>query len=164
MLMRFSDVNTGLAVMDELRRRMDRLFDEYDARGNEGGPRFGALDPFFDVAPGRAVATWPRLSAYDNGAALVLTIEAPGLKESDFQIEINQDVLSITGERKPETLEGYAVHRRERTFTKFARSLALPFKVDSEQATAILKDGVLTLTLPKSPEARPKQITVKAKA
>ena len=163
MLTRFSDVDRSFAVMDELRRRMDRLFDEYDARGGrDGSPRGAWFDAFEGPWTSRTVATWPRLNVFDTGAALVLEAEVPGLKESDIKLEINQDVLSLSGERKPDAPEGYAVHRRERAPVKFSRSLGLPCKVDAERATASLKDGILTVTLPKAPEARPRQISVKA--
>ncbi len=162
MMTRISDVDRTFAAMDELRRRMERAFDEYEGRGNQGSPR-GFFEGF-DFGPGRTVATWPRISVYDTGAALVLYAEVPGLKESDIKIEIAQDVLSLSGERKQDAPEGYAVHRRERAPVKFARSLALPCKVDVDKSTATVADGILTLTLPKTPEAQPRQITVKAVA
>lgn len=162
MMTRISDVDRTFAAMDELRRKMERVFDDYEGRGNHGASR-GFFEGF-DFGPGRTVATWPRLSVYDTGAALVLYAEVPGLKESDIKIEIAQDVLSLSGERKQDAPEGFAVHRRERAPVKFARSLALPCKVDVDKATATVTDGVLTLTLPKTPEAQPRQITVKTVA
>jgi len=161
MMTRFSDVDRTFAVMDELRKRMDRVFDEYETRGG-----FSVRSPFFEAFdvgfPSRVVATWPRLSVHDTGAALVLRAEVPGMKENDLKIEVNQEVLSLSGERKADAPEGYALHRRERAPVKFARSIALPCKVDAEKASAVLKDGLLTLTLPKAPEAQPRQINVKS--
>jgi HSP20 family protein len=162
MMTRISDVDRTFAAMDELRRRMDRVFEEYDGRATQNAARAAFFEPFELAFQSRTVATWPRLSVYDTGSALVLYAEVPGLKETDVKIEIAQDVLSLSGERKVDAPEGYAVHRRERAPVKFARSLALPCKVDVDKATATVADGLLTLTLPKSPEAQPRQITVKA--
>jgi len=162
MLMRFGDVNTTFAAMDELRRRMDRMFDEVDGRGAAPSRMPFFFEPFEAVAPPRVVATWPRLGVYDAGATLVISADVPGMTESDLKLEIDQDVLTLSGERKSDAPEGYAVHRRERAPVKFSRSVALPCKVDPEKASATLKDGVLTLTLTKSPDARPRQIAVKS--
>jgi HSP20 family protein len=162
MMTRFGDVDRTFAVMDELRKRMDRMFDEYDARWAFPTPRGSFFEPFEGAGQSRVVATWPRISVHDTGSALVLLAEVPGMKESDLKLEVNQEVLSFSGERKAEVPEGYALHRRERAPVKFARTLALPCKIDAEKATAILKDGLLTLTLPKAPEAQPRQINVKA--
>jgi HSP20 family protein len=162
MMTRISDVDRTFAAFEELRRRMERVFDDEESRAVQG-PARGFFEAF-DFGTPRTIATWPRLSVYDTGSTLVLHAEVPGLKESDLKIEIAQDVLSISGERKSDAPEGYAVHRRERAPVKFARSLALPCKVDVDKATATVTDGVLTLTLPKTPEAQPRQITVKAVA
>ena len=152
MLTRFSDIDRSFAVMDQLRRRMDRLLEEYEpARAN------AADEP--ERLWGRA--RWPRLSLADAGESLVLKAELPGLTEKDLQLSIQKDVLTMSGERKPDAPEGYLVHRQERAPLKFARSFTLPCKVDPEKSAATLKDGVLTLTLAKAPEAQPRQITVK---
>jgi HSP20 family protein len=163
MMTRISDVDRTFAAMDELRRKMERVFDDYEGRGGQGSSRGAWFEPF-ESGFSRTVATWPRLSVYDTGAGLVLYADVPGLKESDIKIEMAQDVLSLSGERKADAPEGYAVHRRERAPVKFARSLALPCKVDVEKATATVTDGLLTLTLPKTPDAQPRKITVKAVA
>jgi HSP20 family protein len=176
MTTRISDVDRTFAAMDEMRRRMDRVFEEYEGRGSRQSYfepfelGFGAKDAEGDPKPQmyklalqhKTVATWPRLSVYDTGASLVLYAEVPGLKETDLKIEVAQNVLSLSGERKADAPDGYAVHRRERVPVKFARTLALPCKVDVEKASATVTDGVLTLTLPKSPEAQTRQIAVKA--
>jgi HSP20 family protein len=154
MLTRFSDIDRTFTVMDQLRRRMDRLFDEFEPAYSR--PRVA----------GEAERLWartrfPQLSLVDAGATLVLKADLPGLGEKDVQLSIHQDVLTLSGERKSDTPEGYFVHRQERTPVKFARSFALPCKVDPEKSSATLKDGVLTVTLNKAPEAQPRQIAVK---
>jgi HSP20 family protein len=158
MLTRFSDIDRTFAVMDQLRRRMDRVFEEYDPARARDGLRAGYAEE-----PERlwARARWPQLTFADAGSNLVLKAEVPGLSEKDVQLSIHQDVLTLSGERKSAVPEGYYVHRQERSPLKFARSFNLPCKVDAEKTTATIKDGVLTVTLTKVPEAQPRQITVK---
>lgn len=151
---RYTDFDRTFAVMDELRRRMDWLFDEHDA-----APR-AQLRGEFD-ASGRSPGG-PRMHLFDTGKALLVKADLPGLTEKDLQISLNQDVLTVNGERKAEALEGYTVHRKERQSARFSRSFTLPSKVDPEKTTAVLKNGVLTLTLVKATEAQPRQITVNA--
>jgi HSP20 family protein len=105
--------------------------------------------------------SWPTLNLYDEGNKLVLDAEVPGLAEQDIQLSINQNVLSISGERKVDAPEGYAVHRQERGAINFARSVSLPCQVDTDKVAAHVKDGLLTVTMEKSKEAQPRQITIK---
>lgn len=149
---RFSDFDRTFAVMDELRRRMDRLFEEYDV------PARAQLRGEFDQPP--RYTAGPRIHLFDTGKAFVVKADLPGMTEKDVQISLNQDVLTLTGERKPDAPEGYVVHRKERNATRFSRSFTLPSKVDPEKTSAVLKNGVLTLTLNKAPEAQPRQIAV----
>lgn len=155
MLTRFSDIDRTFTVMDQLRRRMDRLFEEY-----EPSP-FGGRMTSPDQAERLWSRRWPQLSLIDGGDHLLLKAEVPGLTEKDIQLSIHQDVLTLSGERKSDVPEGYFVHRQERAPVRFARSFALPCKVTSETGAATLKDGVLTVKLPKAPEAQPRQIAVK---
>ena len=92
----------------------------------------------------------------------LLTAEVPGLGENDIQISATMDSLTIAGERKAAAPEGYAAHRQERGALRFARSFALPAKIDVDKVSASVKNGVLTVTMPKHPESQPKAITVKA--
>jgi HSP20 family protein len=151
MLTRFEEFDHPFAAMDLLRRRMDRLFDEIQP-GREGGRDVERM------WSGR----FPRLSFADTGAGLVLEADLPGLDDKDVQLSIHQDVLTIRGERKQDTPQGFYVHRQERRPVRFSRSFALPCKVDPEKSEATLKNGVLTITLPKAVEAQPRQIAVKA--
>lgn len=150
MLTRWSDLDRTLAAMDELRRRMDRVFDE--TGGVEGR---GLEETFSRSLP-------PRVNVLDTGANVVVKAELPGLSEKDVRLSIFQDVISLEGERASDAPEGYAVHRQERTLSKFSRSFKLPCKVDAEKTSASIKDGVLTVTLPKAAEAQPRQIAVRA--
>jgi len=160
MFTRLRDLERTFSAMDEARRRMDRLFDEYyDDKGWLRGAFFDDAGRPFGVQVG---TVWPAVNLLDKQAALLLTAEVPGLSEKDVRIAINQDVLSLSGERKQDAPQNYAVHRQERLPVKFSRSFKLPCKVDLEKVTATVKDGILTITLPKVPEAQPRQITVSA--
>ncbi|MEI7892897.1 MAG: Hsp20/alpha crystallin family protein [Myxococcales bacterium] len=147
MLTRFSDFDPTFSLFDELRRRMERVWEDFD----EGS------------TPSLQAATvWPKVNLYDGGASFVLTADVPGLAEKDLQVTLHDGALTIAGERATKAPEGYAVHRQERGSVKFTRSLALPCKVDAENTTASVKDGVLMLTLRKAPEAQPRAIAIRA--
>ena len=140
----YSDLERTFSTVDELRRRMEHMFG--------------------DVSPG-ALATdtnYPRTSVYDTGSALVLVADLPGVRDADIDLTLKQDVLTLTGERKVTAPEGHVVHRQERRGARFSRSFTLPCKIDGDALSAELKDGVLTVTLPKAPEAQVKKIAVKA--
>jgi len=145
MLTYWMDMNDPFRALENVRRRMDQVLRDYD-----------------ETAIGRARATYPRASLRDTKDAFVLTAEVPGLAEGDINITATMDSLTLSGERKSPAPEGYAVHRQERGALRFARSFALPAKIDVEKITAGLKLGVLTVTMPKHPESQPKAITVKA--
>jgi HSP20 family protein len=140
------ELNRALAIMNEVRRRMDRVWDDFDSP---------------TPADGFPSTVWPKTNVYDAGANLVLRAEVPGMSENDLQLTLNTDSLSIAGERRVEVPEGYSAQRQERSSVKFSRSLILPCKVDAEHTTAAVKDGVLTVTLAKAPEAQPRQIAIR---
>jgi HSP20 family protein len=134
---------------DELRRQMAQLFDEFDTGGWASPSLFGGSQP------------WPRVNVVDTGNAFLFTADVPGLSDKDVEVSIEQDVLTISGERKLTPPQGYAVHRQERSGFKFTRSFNLPSRVDNEKATAAVTQGVLTVSLPKVPEAQPKRIEIR---
>jgi HSP20 family protein len=148
MLYRLEDLDRSFLAMDELRRRMDRLFEEYEPHGYQAEPA--------------ARGTWPRINVFDAGANLVIKAEVPGLSEKEVSITVNQDVLTLSGERRADVPEGFSVHRQERLPIRFSRSFTLPTKIDAEKTAASMKNGVLTITLGKAPEAQPRQISVNA--
>ncbi len=150
MLTRFSDFNDwpsfgfadfGRAPHTQLRRELDRLFGDFERA----------------VAPGSTPVHFE-----DDGTNFVLRAGVPGLTESDVQISVAGNTVTLRGERKVEVPEGHSVHRRERSGVRFAKSFELPARVDADKVTATLKHGVLTLTLPRAAEAQPRQISVKA--
>lgn len=143
-----TDLDRTFRLMDQLRRRMDRVLDDFDQNAESVGLRVAA-------------GNFPRTNLIDTGSALVLEADLPGLSDKDVSVTLNQDVLTVSGERKTEVPEGYGVHRRERLPLRFSRSYALPSKIDPEKTQAVMKDGVLTITLEKAPELRPREISVR---
>ena len=144
MLGYWSDLERTFSTVDQVRRRMERAFADAEA---------GRL---------AVDASGPRTSVYDTGGALVFVADVPGVKESDLELTLEQDVLTVAGERKLTAPEGHTLHRQERRAARFSRTFTLPCKVDADELTAELKDGVLTIKLPKAPEAQARRITVKA--
>jgi HSP20 family protein len=102
----------------------------------------------------------PALDVYQNNDNVVAMIELPGMKKEDLEISLHDGMLTISGERKSETREGEANERTERYIGKFRRSITLPARVEANKVSASYKDGILTVTLPKAEEAKPKQIKV----
>ncbi len=148
MLTRWTDLDRTFSVFNELHRRMNQLFDDYEPTG-------------WTVRPVVA-QSWPAVNLYDSGDELMIRAQVPGLSEKDISLNLNQEVLTISGERNSEIPEGYSVHRQERGDVKFSRSFTFPCRIDPEKTSATVKDGVLTVKLAKAPEAKPRQITVKA--
>lgn len=116
------------------------------------------LDRLFET-PLRAWA--PALDVQEDKDSFVIRTELPGLQREDIDVSLHDGAVIISGERKVEEVkEGVEVHRRERYYGKFQRALTLPAPVAGDKVKAQYKDGVLTVTLPKVEEAKPKQITV----
>jgi HSP20 family protein len=105
----------------------------------------------------------PALDVHEDKDSFIVRTELPGLKREDIEVSLHEGALLISGERKAETKqEGVEVHRQERYYGKFQRALTLPTPVAADKIKAQYKDGVLTVTLPKVEEARPKQIDISA--
>jgi len=103
----------------------------------------------------------PALDAHEDKESFTVQVELPGFKREDIQVSLQDGVLTISGERKEEKVSKETeVHRQERYYGKFARALTLPTAVAADKVKAAYKDGVLTVTLPKAEEAKPKQIDV----
>ena len=134
-----------------LREAMDRLFEESFIR-----PRAGWLAPL--GAGALAV------DMYETDQDVVIKSSVPGVKAEDIDITITGDTLTIKGETKAEEkVEKANYVRQERRYGAFSRSMTLPTSIVAEKAKAEFENGVLTLTLPKAEEVKPKAIKVKAK-
>ena len=104
----------------------------------------------------------PTLDVFDDKDNLVVKAELPGMKKDEIEVSLHDGTLSIAGERKCENkFENAEVYRAERFVGRFQRSVSLPTPVASDKVSAQYKDGILTITLPKTEEAKPKQIDVK---
>src|SRR5205807_9988386 len=104
----------------------------------------------------------PALDLYDNKENFLVKAEVPGMKKEDIEISLHDGVLTVSGERREEKKhEGADIHRSERFVGRFQRTLTLPSDVDADKVKASYQDGILTVTLPKSEAAKPKQIQIK---
>jgi HSP20 family protein len=135
--------------MMTLREAMDRLFDDAFTRPlslRDGGSSAPAID------------------MYQTDNDVVVKAALPGFKAEDVQINVTGEVLTIRGEMKREEEQNEkAWHIREQRWGSFERSVALPTDVVADKAQADFANGILTITLPKAEEVKPKTITVKAK-
>jgi HSP20 family protein len=110
---------------------------------------------------GQLFSAWsPALDLYQNSDNVVAVVELPGMRREDIEISLHDGTLTISGERKRETSNGDKAERTERYIGTFRRSITLPARVDANKVTATYRDGILTVTLPKAEEAKPKQIRV----
>ena len=139
---------------------------EINSHGSLGNLRdqFGRLfDLAFPTRTAESFGDWtPSLDAHEDKDKYVVAVEIPGLKKEDINVSVHDGVLTVSGERKSEkdVKEG-TVHRRERFYGKFTRSVSLPAAVSSDKVGAVYKDGVLTVEIPKAEEAKPKTVEVK---
>src|SRR6476660_5007715 len=118
------------------------------------------IDSLFEDWFGRSMGgvLAPRVDVAEDEKAVTLTAELPGVKESDIEVSLTGDQLSIKGEKRSEhddkrESEGRTVHRMERSYGAFQRTLTIPYHVDPDQVSAQFRDGVLTRPLPKPPDA-----------
>ncbi len=102
----------------------------------------------------------PALDLYQNADNVVAVVELPGMRKEEIEISLHDGTLTISGERKSESVEGEKSERTERVAGKFRRTVTLPTRVESDKVNATYRDGILTVTLPKAEDAKPKQIQV----
>jgi HSP20 family protein len=150
---------------ETLRREVDRLFDDFGAEFWRSPFRHSLFDvePIFrrELTVGQA----PAIDIVDKDNAYEVTADVPGFDEKNIEVKVVNGSLSIKGERKSEKEEKKKdYYLSEREFGSFERTFALPEGVDTDKIEASLKKGVLTVTLPKKPEAQKpaKKIEVKA--
>jgi len=133
--------------LDRLHEEIDRLFDRPFGRSG-GMTRFEGWMPSVDVCEDK-----------DN---VIVKAELPGAKKDEIQVSVTDGTLHLSGERKHESdYDGKDSYQSERYFGRFERDIALPTEVAAEKIQANYKDGVLTVTCPKTEESRKKQIEVK---
>jgi HSP20 family protein len=131
----------------DLRNEIDRLFES----------------PLSELTrTSQLLSGWtPALDVYEDKDSFVVKAELPGMKKEDIEVSLHDGSLSISGERKTESKrEDAEVYRAERFFGRFQRTVSLPATVAADKVQAAYTDGVLTITLPKTEEAKPKKIDV----
>lgn len=127
---------------------------------NEVGRMF---ERTFGLGAGRRALAWtPAIDAYETKDKIVIKAELPEVKAEDVELTITDDSLIIKGERKfSEEVSEEDFYRLERRYGYFQRSVPIPAAVKKEDVKAVYKNGILEITLPKTEEARPKEIKVK---
>lgn len=125
-----------------------------------------AIDEALESTDNGSAMYWsPAFDVVENGDALVLYADLPGMDVEDLDIEVENNVLCVSGERTPpELAEGQRPILAERLFGRFQRNFTLPRTVDPEQITARLDNGSLIIHLPKVPEAKGRKIEVRSEA
>ena len=127
------------------------------------------LNSFFEMPfrssfgqAGQLFTGWsPALDLYESGDNVVAVVELPGMRKEDIEISLHDGTLTISGERKRESSSNSdEAERTERYIGTFRRTIALPTRVDANKVSATYRDGILTVTLPKAEEVKPKQIQV----
>jgi HSP20 family protein len=135
--------------LTSLRREMDRLFEHFFERTptamlGDGG----TFEPAVEIA--------------DTDDSIMVKAQVPGVSKENLHIDVMDDYLTLKGEMKEEkTTEEKRFHRKEFRYGAFARTIPLPTTIKAEAAAAQLKDGVLTITLPKGEQSKAKQIPIK---
>ncbi len=114
-----------------------------------------------DLGPS-AYGVYPPINVFADKEGLVARAEVPGVAPASISVRVERRTLTISGERLPESRTDGSFHRRERRFGKFSRSLQLPEDLDTERASAECRNGLLTVRIPRRPEAQPRQIQVQA--
>jgi HSP20 family protein len=103
----------------------------------------------------------PALNVVEDADSIVIEAEVPGLKAGDVEVSFESGELTLKGEKKFEAKENAPLHRRERTYGAFTRTLTLPWEIAADKITAEMKDGVLTVVLPKAEVAKPRKVAIK---
>jgi len=137
----------GFGRLTDLRDEIDRLFES----------------PLSEMArTSQLLSGWtPALDLYEDKDNLFVKVELPGMKREEIDVSLHDGSLSISGERKSEQKhEDADVYRAERFFGRFQRTVTLPTPVAADKVKAQYKDGILTITLPKTEEAKPKHIDI----
>ena len=137
-----TEPRTGL--LEEVEDAMSRL---WDVGGN--GWTFGTSIPSLDIS--------------ETDKAVEVKLDVPGVTAKEIDIQLNGNLLTVSGERKEEQeKKGKTFHRIERRYGNFSRSITLPCSVQEDEVAAEYRDGVLAITLPKTEEAKSRKITVKS--
>jgi len=143
-----SDVPSNWNDLFQTRRELDRVFDRFFTPGSVTGPWAPAVD------------------VRETKDSIEVVAELPGMRQEDVEVSIENNLLTISGEKKQEVTEGNPeseYHLVERRCGRFERSFTLPRTVDAEKISARFEQGLLTVTLPKAEAAKPRRVEIRAK-
>ena len=140
--------------LDAMHREINRLFEDvwpFERRLSRSA-----------FLPGLSARNYPMVNLFEDPEAIHVEALAPGLDTEALEVMVKNNTLTITGEKRPlSDIKAEAYHRNERATGKFVRTIQLGNYVDEGNVSARYEDGILTVTLPKSEKAKPKQIPVK---
>lgn len=146
---RWSPVSDMAGEILTMQREIDRMFDRF---------RGGVSDD------SQGTDLWPNVDVIEEENGYTLNVELPGVEKKDVKITVTDGVLNIRGEKKHSAeVRKDKFQRIERCFGTFERSFTLPVAVDSEKIDASFSNGVLTVSVPKAEQAKPKEIEVRVK-
>ena len=132
--------------MERLRREMNRLFSDWPTRAGLG-----------------AAPSYPAMNVWMDENSAIVTAELPGVLLEDIDISVEDDTLTLRGDRQPDKQEeAVTYHRRERRYGSFLRTSQMPFRVDADKVEATFRNGVLSILLPRAEEDKPRKIAVRA--
>ncbi|MFZ4622224.1 MAG: Hsp20/alpha crystallin family protein [Bacteroidota bacterium] len=135
---------------------VSNIFDEIDTLINS------TMVPFPSTGTFERRNRFTGVTVKDTGEQVHVTVELPGVSKQDVSVNVNNGVLTISGERKqPEKQENEQWLRNEISYGKFERSITLPYSVDVEKVSASQENGILSIILPKHENAKPKQISIR---
>jgi HSP20 family protein len=136
---------TGFAPLLRLQDQMNRLFEDFF----EDIP---ALRPYSGA--------YPAVNVWEDGDCAYLEAELPGMSMNDIEVLVMGDQVTVRGQRKIEEVKDASWHRRERSQGEFSRTLSLPWQIEADKVEAHLRDGILTVKLPKCESCKPRKINV----
>ncbi|MBL8880799.1 MAG: Hsp20/alpha crystallin family protein [Phycisphaerales bacterium] len=141
--------NPTMRPYHDVAREMSRMLDAFANRA--------PFDSMFDAA-----VTFPALNLWEDDHKVFVEAELPGVAAKDVEVKVHGNELHIFGKRESTSGDKRNFQRQERVFGEFSRMISLPTPVDAEKIEATLKDGVLTVILPKAETAKARKIAVKA--
>jgi len=126
------------------------------------GSLFGDLfSDFFERKAASEEGFWPRVDIEESAEAYTIKAELPGVEKEELNIEVNNNVLTLSGEKREEKNgEGITIHRKELFAGSFQRSFSLPEQVDTDAISANFRNGVVAITIPKSEKRKVKKIEI----
>ena len=143
---------------------LTRMYNGYQPMLGLAGDVNRLLESFFDDAPAARhyAPRYPGINAWEDQDSAWLEAELPGMTMDDLELYVKENTLTLSGRRKLNSPENVTWYRRERSEGEFSRTITLPWNIDAEKVEARLRDGVLSVHLPKAESSKPKKVKVKS--